>query len=264
MRVLLTAGFDRALHSIALAELVRRDGHEVAGVLVVSPFRAKRLRSVVRRRGARFVVGAARRLLGLRASKQYDAVEALLQSQRIAARSLRAWCAAHGVERRVVADLDSPDAIDFARSLRVDGTLYTGGGILRREFIAAASGRVLNAHSGPLPRVRGMNACEWSLLLGERPSVSIHWIDEGIDTGAALEVIPVPLRGDDDLEALRGRCTLIGIDGLRRHVAALGAPLPARAATAAPSRQCFVLAPALRELAETRLVERAAALARSR
>jgi methionyl-tRNA formyltransferase len=28
-----------------------------------------------------------------------------------------------------------------------------------------------------------MNACEWALLLGHAPAVTIHLIDRGIDTG---------------------------------------------------------------------------------
>jgi hypothetical protein len=37
LRVVLTAGFDGALPVVALAELLRRDGIAIAGLLVVSP-----------------------------------------------------------------------------------------------------------------------------------------------------------------------------------------------------------------------------------
>jgi hypothetical protein len=64
MRLVLTAGFDRALHAIALAELVTRDGHEIACVLVVDPFRVARLRAWLRRHGRAALMRAARRLAG--------------------------------------------------------------------------------------------------------------------------------------------------------------------------------------------------------
>ena len=37
-----------------------------------------------------------------------------------------------------------------------------------------------------MPEIRGMNAVEWSILLGYEPSITIHLIDRGIDTGNIL------------------------------------------------------------------------------
>lgn len=110
-----------------------------------------------------------------------------------------------------VEDLNSESACSFARAARVERVLYAGGGILRERFLAAVEARVLNAHAGPLPEVRGMNACEWSLLLGCEPTVTIRWIDSGIDTGATVERIAIALEARDDLESLRGKCTVAGV-----------------------------------------------------
>jgi folate-dependent phosphoribosylglycinamide formyltransferase PurN len=253
MRVLLTAGFDRALHVVALAELLTRAGHDVAHVLVVSPFDLRRARGLVRQRGTKALGFAARRIAGFRSRNAPDALDRLLEQQGIAERSLRTWCSKRGVARSTVASLDSNAAIDIVRASRVDGVVYGGGGILRAEFIDACGGRVLNAHAGPLPDVRGMNALEWSLLLGKPPAVTIHVIDCGIDTGPALEQIPVPVHAGDTIDALRARCTVLGVEGLVRNVARLAGPLPVRASHADAGRQCFVMASVLRELVEHEL-----------
>ncbi len=63
-RIVLTAGYDRALHVIVLAELLRRDGLAVCGVIVVTPFQLNRLRHLVRQRGWRSIKTAAGKLVG--------------------------------------------------------------------------------------------------------------------------------------------------------------------------------------------------------
>jgi folate-dependent phosphoribosylglycinamide formyltransferase PurN len=254
VRVMLTAGLDRSLHVVALAELLVRGGHQVAGVLVVSTRSLARLRRLARQRGAGFVVQAARRVAGVRGTRGGgDAMAELMDRHGVRHRSLRRWARARGVPCHTVADLNSPAAVACVGAAAADGVLYGGGGILRRAFLEAAGGKVLNAHSGPLPQVRGMNAAEWSLLLGGPPQVSIHVIDAGIDTGAVLEAIPVPVVPGEGLEALRSRCAALGVEGLLRAVARFDS-LPAHTAGAAPpERQCFVMAPVLRELLELRL-----------
>ncbi len=55
--------------------------------------------------------------------------------------------------------------------------------ILRKKFLDQHK-RVLNLHNAPLPRYRGVNPINWALKNGETyHGVTIHEIDEGIDTG---------------------------------------------------------------------------------
>lgn len=264
MRVALTAGFDRAPHVILLAESLIERGHEVVLVLVVTPFDVARLRSMIRQRGPGFVLRAARRVFGRTgAASPEDELARLAKSSGVRTRTLREFCRAHSVPRVVVRSLNEADAVRAVESAQPDVMAYGGGGILRRAFLEACGGRVLNAHSGPLPQIRGMNACEWSLLLGLAPVVTVHWIDEGIDTGATIDAIPVEVRPGDSVATLRSRCAALGVQGMAAAVDRLAS----QAAVAAEpgsnrsggGRQCFVLAPVLRELLERRLAARARA-----
>lgn len=257
MRVVLTAGFDRALHAVALAELARREGHVVAAVLVVRALQAQRVRALIRQRGARSLFDAARRIVGGAAGQASDsAMEQFLHEHAIRERSLSSWCKRFDTSLQVVDDLNSPRAAGCVDAARADAVLYAGGGILRAPFLAAARGRVLNAHAGPLPAIRGMNACEWSLLLGASPAVTIHVIDEGIDTGAVLESVPIEVEPGDTIASLRGKCVVAGVMGLLRALERVAGPLPSRASGARVTRQCFTLSPVLRELLEQRLTSR--------
>jgi len=56
--------------------------------------------------------------------------------------------------------------------------------ILRYEVIHAAPKGFINCHAGALPFYRGRNILNWALINGEdRFGVTVHYVDEGIDTG---------------------------------------------------------------------------------
>jgi hypothetical protein len=74
-----------------------------------------------------------------------------------------------------------------------------------------------------------------------------------------LEVVPIAVERGDTLARLRGKCVVAGVRGLVRALGVLAGPLPRRAPAAASRRQCFTLAPVLRELLEQRLEARGGA-----
>jgi methionyl-tRNA formyltransferase len=56
--------------------------------------------------------------------------------------------------------------------------------ILRKRIIELAPMGFLNCHAGALPFYRGRNVLNWALINGENHfGVTVHYIDEGIDTG---------------------------------------------------------------------------------
>jgi len=59
--------------------------------------------------------------------------------------------------------------------------------ILKKEIITLPKLGVLNVHPGWLPEYKGAMAYFWVLNNGsDRGGVTVHWIDEGIDTGTVL------------------------------------------------------------------------------
>jgi phosphoribosylglycinamide formyltransferase-1 len=65
---------------------------------------------------------------------------------------------------------------------------------------------VLNVHPSLLPAFPGMRAIEEALAAGVRETgVTVHLIDEGVDTGPVIAAEPVPVRPGDTVESLRAR-----------------------------------------------------------
>jgi phosphoribosylglycinamide formyltransferase-1 len=78
--------------------------------------------------------------------------------------------------------------------------------LLRPDFLDRFPGRVINVHPALLPRFPGANAVEDALAAGARETgATVHYVDQGIDTGAVIDQVPVPIKEDDTVETLRER-----------------------------------------------------------
>lgn len=78
--------------------------------------------------------------------------------------------------------------------------------ILTPAFLARFPERVLNVHPSLLPDFPGAHAVEEQLAAGVgEAGVTIHLVDEGVDTGAILLQERVPVRPGDTAETLHAR-----------------------------------------------------------
>ena len=66
--------------------------------------------------------------------------------------------------------------------------------ILRQNILSIPKIGTLNAHMGKLPEFRGMNALEWTILKTKMGFVSVHFVDEGVDTGDILLIRQISLK----------------------------------------------------------------------
>lgn len=70
--------------------------------------------------------------------------------------------------------------------------------IFRAPLLAVFSGRLINAHLAPLPHYRGRAPINWAIINGEdHTAVTVHLIDEGVDTGPILVQRRVPICEED-------------------------------------------------------------------
>jgi phosphoribosylglycinamide formyltransferase 1 len=78
--------------------------------------------------------------------------------------------------------------------------------LLRPSFVDRFAGRIVNTHSAPLPEFPGAHPIEDVLAAGVvETAATVHYVDEGVDTGAVIVAERVPVRGDDTVESLRAR-----------------------------------------------------------
>lgn len=118
----------------------------------------------------------------------------------------------HGIEYVKVDSINSKNTVDYVRSHELDLLINASGGIFRAPIINALRIGILNAHMGCLPAFRGMNVLEWSLFYNQKIGVTLHFIDQGIDTGDILMFKEIPVEEGDNISGLRAKSTPISVD----------------------------------------------------
>jgi phosphoribosylglycinamide formyltransferase-1 len=78
--------------------------------------------------------------------------------------------------------------------------------ILKGDFLKAFAQRVINIHPALLPAFPGLEAWKQALDYGVKVTgVTVHFVDQGIDTGPILAQKTVPVMGGDTPAALHER-----------------------------------------------------------
>ncbi|MBI3027964.1 MAG: phosphoribosylglycinamide formyltransferase [Candidatus Rokubacteria bacterium] len=78
--------------------------------------------------------------------------------------------------------------------------------ILTTAFVRALSGRIMNIHPALLPSFPGLHAQRQAFQYGAKVSgATVHFVDEGVDTGPIICQAAVPVREDDTEETLAAR-----------------------------------------------------------
>lgn len=93
--------------------------------------------------------------------------------------------------------------------VRPDNGLVCLAGFMRimsKEFVQLYRWRVMNIHPSLLPAFPGLNAQRQALEYGVKiTGCTVHFIDEGVDTGPIILQEAVEVRDDDDVESLASR-----------------------------------------------------------
>lgn len=120
----------------------------------------------------------------------------------------------HHLERVFVNPVDFADKKGFEEAIsrvlqqyQVDLVVMAGFmKVLSSSFIKAFSRRVINIHPSLLPSFPGLNPQRQALEHGVKISgCTVHFADEGIDTGPIILQETVPVKEDDTEETLAER-----------------------------------------------------------
>jgi phosphoribosylglycinamide formyltransferase-1 len=113
----------------------------------------------------------------------FDAADFTSRDDRDAA--MAAWLLEHGVQWVVLA-----------------GYMH----LLRPVFLERFADRVINVHPALLPQFPGTRAIEEALAADVRETgATVHFVDEGVDTGPVIAQERVPVEDGDTVETLRAR-----------------------------------------------------------
>lgn len=124
-----------------------------------------------------------------------------------------------------VSELHAPRTLERLRALEPDLLFLSGAPVLRPELFGLARLGTVNLHYGVAPEYRGEDTLFWPLVRAdhERLGVTLHTVDQGVDTGRLLaHGFPERRGGEGETELwaasaqLGARLAVRLLDALRR------------------------------------------------
>lgn len=93
-----------------------------------------------------------------------------------------------GSKFRFVKTVNDKETADLLECLKPDVIIVNGTGIIKKHILDAFDCPFINMHTGITPKYRGVHGGYWALVNHDEENcgVTVHLVDEGIDTGSIL------------------------------------------------------------------------------
>lgn len=108
--------------------------------------------------------------------------------------------------------VSDPEIIKKIQDINPEIIFSIGGTqIIPKAVLSIPKLGVLNIHPAMLPKYRGRYSTVHAIFNGEKSTgVTIHWMDEGIDTGSIIMQAPIKIDDNDTAKSLYDKFTLDG------------------------------------------------------
>lgn len=216
LRVAILTGLESGSALDAFAALARHPEIEVAGILFDSEWpsvgrRFRNLRRNIKREGVGYigfrVVEALREFLDHLAHSivpHTEVEDTLRRAFPDRPFNLSDFERLFGIRIIDAGNLNGTRAAALLRELGVDLGVVLGTRVLKRSTFAIPRLGCLNVHKGKVPEYRGLPPGFWELYDGQSSAgVTIHFVDDGLDTGDIVGADTVPIHPCDSVESLQ-------------------------------------------------------------
>lgn len=118
--------------------------------------------------------------------------------------TLKSLAEKHKIDYLCPVNISSKEFLDKARDYRCDLFVSMSfNQIFRRPLFDLPRLKTINCHAGKLPFYRGRNVLNWALINDENEfGITVHYIDEGIDTGDIILQRCFSISDKDDYSSL--------------------------------------------------------------
>lgn len=117
---------------------------------------------------------------------------------------LKEYAEQYGIDYITSKNVNSEEFLNVVR--KYDCDLFVSmsfNQIFRTEIINIPKYKTINCHAGKLPFYRGRNILNWALINDEKEfGITVHYVDEGIDTGDIILQRTYPITDTDDYQTL--------------------------------------------------------------
>lgn len=137
---------------------------------------------------------------------------------------LKVWSEELDVPFLLSSNVNDPVFVESLREFGVELFISMSfNQILRSDIIRFPPKGFINCHAGKLPFYRGRNPLNWVLINGETSmGITVHYVDEGIDTGDIIHQDEVPILPADDYGTLLDKAVEACPSALLKAVGKIG------------------------------------------
>lgn len=120
------------------------------------------------------------------------------------------WIRKHSIPFLICPDINNPEVVENIKTIEPDIIVSVSmNQIVSKEILQIPPHRCINVHCAPLPRYGGMSPYVWALANNEDHSAAtIHYMDEGLDTGDIVVQKKINVLKGDSAFALFYRCCM--------------------------------------------------------
>lgn len=127
-------------------------------------------------------------------------------------------CARNDTVDTVLKAMAAENSLDFINHPKINSVEFLGlmknyecdlfvsmsfNQIFRNDLINLPPLKTINCHAGKLPFYRGRNVLNWALINDEKEfGITVHYVDEGIDSGDIILQTCYPITDEDDYSTL--------------------------------------------------------------
>ena len=119
-------------------------------------------------------------------------------------KKLKLYSEKYGIDYLHPVKINTDDFINKVKSYDCDLFVSMSfNQIFRSKIISIPKLGVINCHAGKLPFYRGRNILNWALINDEKDfGITVHYVDEGIDTGDIIKQRTFPISNKDNYSSL--------------------------------------------------------------
>lgn len=196
-----------------------------------------------------FALSFLARLLGKKSKHE--------ETQAHPARVLKANADMKGLLVKSVSNFNSKDSQRLLRELSPDLiVLAPAAQLIKRAILKIPKIGTLNAHPGLLPAYRGMHVVEYSILNGDPLGLTVHFVDEGVDTGDIIFQRPLRVSPGDTLDSFLERELQLAIQALVDAIELIkNRKYQRKPQDKSAGKQYYPIHPALLDIARVKLQE---------
>jgi methionyl-tRNA formyltransferase len=213
MKIVLLAPFKNSIYSRLICWYLANDKRfELTDVITRTPWTKKRISSELKRDGHRLITKVYEKMIlgDARFSQgETDTIYTKARAVNLPDGNLVKLAQILNYNYYQVNDHNEPRCQEIIEEAAPTVIVFTGGGMIRQNILAIPKLGILNCHLGILPKYRGMDVVEWpaveNALDKEGLGLTLHYMNEGLDTGPILLHRRIELKKKDSFKSIRKR-----------------------------------------------------------